>query len=193
MKPIVILITGYISSGKDTIANHLLERYSSKNLNVCKIALADKLKLITQRLIKLFYDIDIDLGDFYDQEAKERQRYNMPHTLRTLLQIVGSDIFRDMLWKDIWCDVISKDISLYDIVIISDWRFPNELHYFHNLYLNSSIEKYITIRVNRVRHHVGINNMIHQSEEHIDKLNVMYDIDNNGSLEDLYRQLDILF
>lgn len=187
MKPIVILITGYAHSGKDTAGNYLVKKYIELGYNVRKVALADRLKLITQRLIKLFYNVEISIDEFYDQESKEKIRDNMPHTLRTLLQQIGSEIFRDILWKNIWCDIVSKELS--DITIITDIRFDSELQYFLNLYNEGILNNCITIRIDRQRHLI----MQHQSEANIESLAVKHVIDNNQDLDHLYAQLDNIF
>jgi predicted nucleotidyltransferase len=48
-------------------------------------------------------------------------------TIREVLQVMGTDIFREMFEGDIWANApFRRDWSDYDVVFITDCRFPNE-------------------------------------------------------------------
>ena len=100
-KPFVISFTGLAHSGKDTSSDYLVRKLSEKGYKVTKVGLADRLKHLCRKLIKMFYSIDISIEDFYDINKKEQIRpelpwfNNQPFTLRTVLQQIGSEIFRD--------------------------------------------------------------------------------------------------
>jgi len=50
-----------------------------------------------------------------------------PMTIREVLQVMGTDIFREMFEQDIWANSpFRRDWSEYDVVLITDCRFPNE-------------------------------------------------------------------
>lgn len=200
MKPVIIKITGYAQSGKDTTSNYLVKYLTNKGHTAIRIGLADRLKVICQHLIRVFYGIDIPLDDFFDLEKKELAHPEYPKfngevfKLRTIMQYVGSEIIRENLWGEIWCDYVYKKLissGQYEYIIISDYRFPDEDKYFVNLKNNGSIEKEFGYRVMRT-HHIGIadDNKKHQSEKHILTLRVDDEIINDGSLSDLYDKID---
>lgn len=187
----IITISGISGSGKDTSANFILKKLKKNGYKVIKVALADCLKVICQKIIKLFYGIDIHIDEFYDREKKELIRENLPYfngspfKIRNVLQQIGTQIFRDNLWNDIWCDFIYKNYinKKYDYIIISDCRFPNELKYF---------EKYNTISI-KINRKLKDNCTSHVSESFIDSIKTTYTIDNNSSIKELYKKIDKIF
>jgi hypothetical protein len=192
MKPILVALTGVINSGKDTSADYLVSELNKKGIRSIKIGFADRLKIICQRLVELFYDIDIPIENFYDRMKKEEIVENFPKfggqpfKLRTILQRVGTEIFRDLLWDDIWCDYINKIqlINHYDVIIVSDWRFPNEIEYFEKLEDNGQLLDVIKVRINRDHtndHHIKtlkmISNIIHDYKNNPNDINIVDIID----------------
>jgi len=48
-------------------------------------------------------------------------------TIRELLQVLGTDIFRNMIYDKVWAEApFRKNYGDADAVIITDLRFPNE-------------------------------------------------------------------
>jgi len=48
-------------------------------------------------------------------------------TVREVLQVMGTDIFREMFEGDVWANApFRRDWSEYDVVFLTDCRFPNE-------------------------------------------------------------------
>ena len=201
-KPIVVGITGSAHSGKDTSADYILEKLKPLyGEAIIKIAFADQLKHVCQKLIQLFYNINIPLEEFYDIQKKEQIRPELPpfagqsFKLRTILQLVGTEIFRDMITKSVWCNYIKEQYitcGKYKVIIISDVRMPNEMEFITQLYLQGEIERCICFRVSRPTKHDQIDhaNQMHSTEKMISSLPVSLDILNNGTLEQLYVQLD---
>jgi hypothetical protein len=196
MRPHIITFSGLAHSGKDTSADYLVEKFNQLGIKAIKIGLADRLKVISQKLIKLFYDIDIPIEEFYDMEKKELVREDLPDfegksfKLRTVLQKVGTEIFRDMLWSGIWCDYVAKNLSKldeYQVIIISDCRFPDELDYFKQI----KSRQLLSIRVDRPScEKLAADNQTHASEIHVNSLPVNVVLHNSGTLENLYYKLD---
>jgi hypothetical protein len=198
--PIVICLSGLAGSGKDTVADELERLLRSKfGLKVCKIALAGRVKIICKHLIKLFYNIDIPTEDFYDTEKKEQIRDDLPlfagkpFKIRTIMQMVGTEIFRNLLWFDIWCDYVKSHYLTqkdYDVIIISDCRMKNEITYFKELKNQSCLSHVISYKIIRPSHKVlDIDNSKHQSEIEIESLPVDYEIINDGTINELYGQV----
>lgn len=177
--PQIIGVTGRKHNGKDTLGNFFVENHGYK-----RIAFADALKEACEKIFG--FDNDQLYGD-----KKETLDEYWEVTPRTVLQYVGTELFRNQLepimpkiGKDIWLKVVEKKIldnlksNPSQKFIITDVRFENEC----NL-----IEKMggVTIRVKRD----SANNVkdCHPSEIDIEKLKVNAEILNNGTKEELYQ------
>ena len=115
---------------------------------------------------------------------------------RIIYQYLGTDIFRsgiqkiipgieDNFWVKLTLDNYHKIINEDKLanVVISDVRFQNEIDAIHK-------EGGIIIKISRP----GINNSDgHISEKNITDLNGDYEIINDGSIQDLYKKIDIVF
>jgi hypothetical protein len=69
-----------------------------------------------------------EYGSFTDVPEKRAQQLprSGPMTNREVLQVVGTDIFR-AIYGDVWAKApFNRDWSGYDVVILTDCRFPNE-------------------------------------------------------------------
>ncbi len=198
--PSVVCITGLAGSGKDTSATYIVEQLKLCGFRAIRVGLADQLKFICQKLIKLFHCVDISIDDFFDQNKKElicpeHPKFNdLPFKLRTILQLVGSEVFREYLWEDIWCDYANRKYiqsGLYDVIVISDSRFPNEITYFEDLKTQGKVTQIISCRIIRPnRKELESTNQLHQSEVQIMTLPVQMEILNDSNYETLYQQLN---
>ena len=194
MQPIIVGISGLAHSGKDTSADYLLSQLK-QDYKIIKIGLADRLKIICQQLVHLFYGVFLPLDEFYDLAKKEKIRDDLPSfagqpfKIRTVLQQVGTEIFRDLMWSSIWCDYVKKnyiDTGDYQIIIISDLRLPDEVEFFRGC-----VSNFISFRVIRPnREQLTDNNQQHKSEIGNSKVLVDHEIMNETSLRDLYQKLD---
>lgn len=201
MQPIIVGISGLAHSGKDTSADYLLSQLK-QDYKIIKIGLADRLKIICQRLIYLFYGVLIPLEDFHDLAKKETIRDDLPYfagqpfKIRTVLQQVGTDVFRDLMWSSIWCDYVKKnyiDNGEYQIIVISDLRLPDEVEFFRNLAQIGYISNFISFKVIRPnREQLAGTNQQHKSEVANSMVRVDQDIMNDTSIQDLYQKLDHL-
>lgn len=201
MKPIIVQITGHAGHGKDTSADYLITNLTQQGLKVLKVSLADRLKLIDAKLIEYFYGVSIPIEEFYDNNKKELLRPELPlfkndiFSLRSVLQLTGTDIFRQLLWPTIWCDLIYHEYisknTMYDVIVIPDCRFPDEIKYFEELQNNGEVISCITCRVTRNNiTNLSLKNQQHESEKHISKIKVDLEIQNDGTIESLYSKLD---
>ena len=102
-------------------------------------------------------------------------------TPRKVLQVIGTEGFRDTISKDFWLECAPEDN-----VVITDVRFPNELEFFRKK------------EANILHIHRGNSQEVseHESEQNLkadlDNLNE-YIIDNNGSLQDLHVNLEATY
>ena len=125
--------------------------------------------------------------------------YKAHITYREMLQVVGTDLFRDKFHYDTWVNALFSDYIETPIVgsfddnyskwktkypnwIITDVRFPNELEAIKN-------RGGINIRVNRDTGTRAININPHSSETALDDARFDYIIDNNGSIEELIEKI----
>jgi hypothetical protein len=184
----VISITGKIGSGKDTAADIIKSLSPSYNWEVKKFA--GKLKTVASILT------GIPVEKFEDQEfkktllGKEWSTWNDHEepvfmTVRDLLQKLGTEAMRDGLHQDSWINAMWADYKLdktYPNWIITDTRFMNEVESVNN-------HDGILIRIKRDSGNtVGIQ---HISETALDGFTGFhYEINNNGTLEDLKRKLE---
>ena len=158
--PNIIGVCGYATSGKDEIANILVE-----NFGYIRLALADPLK-----------DMATALGwDGSKDELPPCESCGMLQG-RPLLQQFGTEAVRGSLGEDIW---VNNALRLMDLdnskYVIPDVRFPNEADIL--------VENGARIwRVIRDGYDIGFN---HASEASIDKIDVDATFFNSGTLEEL--------
>lgn len=202
----IILLSGWKRSGKDTAAAYLQENY-----NFNKLALADALKefVCSKYNMDMNYFSDkskdewlpmkpahLSADDFsqlvYKYVSKElaydpsdergKEEYFTPRTLA---------ILEGALMRAInphhWTDAVARKIERenYSTVVISDWRFANECYRLRELFGSSSI---ITVRVNRFND-VSTDN---ETERQLDNFAFDHTINNTGTIENLFTELDIL-
>jgi hypothetical protein len=98
-----------------------------------------------------------------------------PMTVRELLQVLGTDIFREMLEGDVWANSpFRRDWNGYDVVFITDCRFPNE----------ARVVKERGGTIIRLERDTGfVDN--HPSETALDNFDFERKFVNDGSLEEL--------
>ena len=165
----IILISGHAGAGKTTLGNFISETYNKPSL---EIALADKLKEITFKILKLCH-IQIDsIDDLYNRETKEQYRH--------YLQQIGTEICQTSFGKTCWCEAIRKDIedNKNKLILITDIRFKHEIEWFKKNY-----KDVLCIKVSSNR--IVQSAQFHISEQEVDELKCDYFIDNNSTLDNL--------
>lgn len=175
---IIFGFVGQMASGKDTAANYLKEKYNGKNFS--------------------FSDM---LGDVLKRYHLELNRNNYIKASEAMREYFGDEILSKTMAED-----IKKDD--HQIISISNVRRPNDVKYLSDLpgFVLVKIEAEPKTRYERLTHRgeksddnnktfaqfledhkrsteVTIEEIANQSTEQID---------NNGSLEELYKQLDEL-
>lgn len=125
----IIGITGFIGSGKDTVANYLVARHG-----FVRDSFAGTLKDAVAQV----FGWDRELLEGLTPEAREwREQVNqwwasrlaMPNlTPRYMLQLWGTEVCRQGFHDDIWIASLENRFrKTVDDIVISDVRFPNEL------------------------------------------------------------------
>ena len=125
----IIGICGLIGSGKGTVADVLVEQHKFK-----KISFADKLKDAVSVLFNWDRDMlegDTDRSRIWREKAdvfwsNETDREITP---RLVLQLFGTDCMRNGFFDGIWVSLVKKQILENPDTnwIIPDVRFPNEV------------------------------------------------------------------
>ena len=125
----IIGICGFIGSGKDTIADYLVNIHQFK-----RESFANTLKDAVAQVFG--WDRDMLEGRTrQSREWRERvdpwwaKRLNMPDlTPRWVLQYWGTEVCRRAFHDDIWIAALENKLrSSNDDIVISDCRFPNEI------------------------------------------------------------------
>ena len=129
----LIAICGFQGSGKDTLANILIEK------GYTKVSFAGLLKDVVATIFTWNRDL---LEGTTEKSRKWREtvddwwstRLNIPNlTPRYVLQQIGTDVFRNHFHPDIWVAAIERKISNMSGVVITDCRFPNEIEMIKKL------------------------------------------------------------
>jgi hypothetical protein len=205
----IVGVTGLIGSGKDTIANYLTTFHGFK-----KESFANSLKDAVAHV----FGWDREMLEGTTKSSREwreqvdpwwAERLDMPNlTPRWILQYWGTEVCRKGFHDDIWIAALEhKLLKSTDNVVISDCRFANEVKAIKNA-------GGITIRVMRgpepewydaaIQYNKGPNGnslwalskakleklKIHASEYSSIGLTYDYYLENNGSIDDLYKQVE---
>lgn len=206
----IVGVAGFIGSGKDTIADYLITFKGFKRMSY-----AEPLKDAVSAIFG--WDRELLEGTTkYSREWRDQvdpwwaERLDINHlTPRWVLQQWGTEVGRRAFHDDIWiASVENKLRSERDDIVISDCRFPNEL---------KSIKRAggITIRVsrgpnpewydsavdlNKGYYTAGYQNArknlenlgIHASEYSSVGLEYDYYVENNGTIDELHRKVDLI-
>jgi hypothetical protein len=179
-------LSGYARSGKDTVVNYLEMKYAYK-----RIAFADQIRNALYNLnpiIRISTEDDPNatlpwslshMVDLYGwEELKE-----ISVDVRGLMQRMGTEVARDMWGDDFWVDQAFKQVAITPRAALSDVRYVNEAQRVRDF----GGQVWRIVRPG----YEGVND--HASEHALDGF--MYDhvILNNGSVEDLYDQIDKIF
>lgn len=203
----IIGITGFIGSGKDTIADYLQNFHEFR-----RESFADSLK----DAVSVVFGWDRTLLEGRTKEAREwreqidpwwAERLDMPTlTPRWILQYWGTEVCRKGFHNDIWIASLENKLrTSKDNIVISDCRFPNEIAAIKNaggkliwVQRGELPEWYEYAVLANQGNNAALNEMkmrkIHASEWHWIGSNFDAIVDNNGTIDELYRQLvDVCF
>jgi hypothetical protein len=207
----IIGVCGFIGSGKDTIADYLTNFHGFR-----RESFANSLKDAVAQV----FGWDRTMLEGRTTQAREwreqvdpwwAERLDMPNlTPRWILQYWGTEVCRKGFHDDIWIAALEhKLINSKDNIVISDCRFPNEIKSIKNaggmvirVVRGDEPEWYdAAVSVNRGPN--GNTNWalskqrldslkIHASETAWVGTNFDAVMDNNGTIDDLYKQVKSL-
>ena len=184
---IVVGLTGYARSGKDTVANHLVAEHG-----FVPYSFASPLKEIVRELDPLCdswgepYRLSAVFRDCDDNEDQVK-RYAPEY--RRVLEVLGTKCLRSRD-PDIWVNMLSKKLLAErpERAVITDVRFPNEaglLRMFNHSPLPDAAELW------RVHRPGFIPLAPTEPESHIHDLPVDRILTNDRTIEDLHKLTDL--
>jgi len=204
MKKTVILFSGKMRSGKNLSADYLFNYLKNNQKTYEHLFFAKSLKDNCKQDFTLLQEylnnytlkmmLKYNLGEEFSKDisklivSDENYYEDKTDITRILLQVYGTEIFRNRVNTNYWVDKVIEQIKESDkqYFVITDLRFPNEIDYFKEaiqcIYVDVN-----SIRINRDS--VPENN--HISETALDNYDDFdYVVYNNSTIEDLHSKLD---
>jgi hypothetical protein len=197
----IIGICGFIGSGKDTVADYLVNFHEFR-----RESFANTLK----DAVAAVFGWDRTLLEGRTKEAREwreqvdpwwAERLAMPTlTPRWVLQYWGTEVCRKAFHDDIWIASLENKIrNSKDNVVISDCRFPNEIQSIRDaggtivwVQRGELPDWYDTAVAANQGHNYAVQELkmrkIHASETAWVGTEFDVVVDNNSSIDDLYKQ-----
>lgn len=137
---VIIGVCGFQGVGKDTFADYLISKYGFKKFSFAS-ATKDVLSVIFGWDRKLLEGDTIETRIFRETiDPWWSSKLSIPGlTPRKILQMIGTELFRNNFNSNIWVYIVEKkiidllNINSLDKIIISDCRFPNEISMIKNL------------------------------------------------------------
>lgn len=201
----IVGICGFIGSGKDTIADYLVNFHEFR-----RESFASTLK----DAVAAVFGWDRTMLEGRTKEAREWReqvdpwwaaRLDMPTlTPRWVLQYWGTEVCRKAFHDDIWIASLENKLrNSKDHVVISDCRFPNEISSIKNAggqivwVQRGELPDWYDIAIDANRgSNVALNELkrlkIHASETAWVGTKFDAIIDNNSTIDDLYQQAQTL-
>lgn len=170
----IIGVSGYAQSGKDTLAGFLIE-----NSGFQRFAFADALRGAVYALNPIIGTHDdefVRVQDSVDVLGWEQAKLTVSE-IRRLLQAMGTEAGRKILGENIWVEIVFRQIQEQGVenVVITDCRFPNEA---------KAVKEHggFVVRVTRP----GVQPVnAHPSEVSLDDWGFDYAVHNDGTLDEL--------
>jgi hypothetical protein len=196
----IIGICGWIGSGKDTIADYLTNFHGFR-----RESFASSLK----DAVSAVFGWDRTLLEGRTKEAREWRekvdswwaaRLNIPNlTPRWVLQYWGTEVCRTGFHTDIWIASLENKLrNAKDHIVISDCRFPNEVESIKNAggqviwVRRGTLPEWYDLALTNKDSMPLVYPDIHASEWAWVGTKFGYVLDNNGSIQDLYNQIENL-
>ena len=198
----IIGICGFIGSGKDTAADYLVNFHEFRR---------DSFAATLKDAVAAVFGWDRELLEGRTKQAREwreqvdpwwAERLNMPElTPRLVLQLWGTEVCRRSFHGDIWIASLEARLrNSKDSIVISDCRFPNEIKAIKNaggivVCVERGIQPHwvdIAVQANKGVESAAnwlANEKIHASETAWVGTNFDYILDNNGTVDDLYKRI----
>ena len=181
----LIGLVGLIGSGKDTVAEQLVEQHNFK-----RDSFAKSLKDATANI----FSWDRELLEGHTKESREwreqpdrfwSEKFGKEVTPRWILQYFGTEVCRENMLDSIWVDSL---VARYrgENTVISDTRFVNEINT-----IRKQGGKIVLVKRGEIPSREEMQaSGAHQSEWDWIGCKFDYEINNNGTLQELYTSVD---
>lgn len=165
-----ILVTGKTKAGKNYVSDIMQDMVKSRYTEM--LHFADPIKDIISKTFEI------------TREYIEEEKNKKDSPMREVLQRFGTEGMKPVFGEDVWVDLMIKKIKESDanVIIIPDWRFPNE--YFR---LFDEILDVVTIKVVSPNQD---NSHTHLSENALKDIDIDYVINNDGKTDCFVAELD---
>lgn len=178
-----VAICGHARSGKDTVGQYLVDQYGFK-----RFAFADEMKRLMH---ELYRDVP--------QNPKPRRAYQVFGEGLRNLDIPGA--------KHVWINATKRKIDTYiwwhsevdergANVVITDLRTPLEYERLRaEGFTIIRVKTQSALRIARAQQagdDFSLEDLTHDTEAHSGHFDVQYEVVNDGSVEDLKRQIDAI-
>jgi hypothetical protein len=189
----LIGIVGLIGSGKDTAAQRLVDKHGYRRDSFAK-SLKDAVAAMFNWNREMLEGSTKESREWREKpDAFWSQQFGKDVTPRWVLQHFGTEVMRGQMYDAIWVD---SCLGRYDgkPTVISDTRFPNEIDQ-----IRARGGKIIRVKkgndpewfTNYVEGNI-VPQGVHSSEYVWARSDFDFTIENNGSLEELYKKVDDL-
>lgn len=185
VEPVLVALTGKARSGKSTVARYLVERYGFEER-----AFGDKLKSFVHQIFELEYDKKY--RDIYQKFGQFCRSIDENVWVRHCLYPIIDEIEMKQEIFEEYGVVIEEQLRY----VISDLRQLNEYkalreYDFVIIRINASDD----VRLARMKREGDVftpEALNHETERYVDTFDVDYEITNDGSLRQLYEQVDAI-
>lgn len=172
--PIIYILSGKAGTGKNMIANHIESIYIKYNKKTINLAYASYLKEYAKNI----------LNWNGDEETKPRE----------FLQQIGIELIKNQINSRMLINRLVEDLKVYsyfyDVVTISDARFPEEIDTIRNTFKNVIV---IHVYGLENKNSLTIEQKKHSTEISLDNYkNYDYEINNSGLIEDLKSKIELI-
>jgi len=198
----LIGVVGFLGSGKGTVGDILIQEKGYYRLSFAD-AVKDAVSVIFGWSRDLLEGDTVESREFREvPDEFWSARFGYPVTPRYMLQLMGTEAGRDVFHKNIWIYTLENRMRGKENVVIPDVRFPNEINF-----IRSKGGK--VIRVKRgpepiwyesalADNKFGSGSMevqypeVHYSEWAWIGQSFDYEVDNDGSLQDLKNKVNVI-
>ncbi len=178
---LVVLVSGKLQSGKNTFADLCIEHLKN-DLKVSYDYFAKELKQRCKEDFKplVEYVNSLNIPELHTEDDNWYENKNK--LTRILLQVYGTDVFRNRVSEDYWAEQLVENVynSDSDVIFVTDVRFPSEIAALENEGFDV-----VSVRINRnLNRDDSVNE--HESETALDNYTSWnYVFDNSGTYDEL--------
>lgn len=194
-QPAAIGLSGFAQTGKTTVANYIESEFGYRRQHI-----AEPLRDMLRTLLRRYRYTDETIDRYLTGDLKEEVIPELGVTSRHAQITIGTEWGRELINQDIWADLWALEASWAGGLAMNDSvRFPNEENAIRHelggftILVTRAGTKPVAFKWGFIGEKLydwfGCMWGVHDSER-VDRLNPDHIIDNNGSLEELYEQID---